>query len=51
MPSPSELIAERLKAEGRFDDFKQRREELVAGGMPKAQAYAQAVSELSLIHI
>ena len=45
MPSPSEAIAERLKAEGRFDDFKQRREELVAGGLTKGEAYARAVSE------
>ena len=45
MPSPSEAIAERLKAEGKFDDFKQRREELVAEGLTKGAAYAQAVSE------
>ena len=45
MPSPSEAIAERLTADGRFDDFKRRREELVAGGMSKGVAYAQAVSE------
>ena len=45
MSSPSETIAERLKAEGKFDDFKQRREELVAEGQTKGSAYAQAVSE------
>lgn len=45
MSSPSETVAERLKAEGRFDDFKQRREELVAEGLTKGTAYAQAVSE------
>tara|TARA_R110000824_G_scaffold212958_2_gene399251 strand:+ start:1299 stop:1883 length:585 start_codon:yes stop_codon:yes gene_type:complete len=45
LSSPSETIAERLKAEGKFDDFKQRREELVAEGLSKGEAYARAVSE------
>jgi len=45
LSSPSETIAERLKAEGRFDDFKQRREELVAEGLAKGAAYAKAASE------
>ena len=45
MSSPSEVLAAKLKSEGKFEQFKKRRAELVADGLPKTEAYAVAVSE------
>ena len=38
-------LTDRLRREGRWDEFKKRREELKAGGVPADQAWEQAATE------
>jgi len=45
LSSPSEVLAAKLKSEGKFEQFKHRRRELVAEGLIPSEAYAVAASE------
>lgn len=48
MPAPSEQLAETLKKDGRFKEFKRRRAELEAEGRSKTEAYITATAEFGL---